>query len=116
LDAEAILYHGRTGGIFSAPMNERVIDPETGKSNYIPQQPTPIQPNTAIDFFNDTEVERKNPITDFTNAVIDPNAPTTHNVRQTTDKTGDTGLYLDDNGYYGRFDTKNHYLLGGSRH
>jgi hypothetical protein len=116
LDAEAILYHGRSEGIFSAPMNREVYDTTDKKFKYVPQTPTAIQPASAVDFFNNTDVERTNTVTDFTNAVIDPNATTTHNVRQTTDTTSATGPYIENNGYYGRFDTTGHYLFGGSRH
>jgi hypothetical protein len=103
------LYHGRTGGIFSAPMNK--LD---GSGNYKPQKPSVIQPETALDFFHGTQWANSG--TDFTDAVIDPNATDTHNVRQTTDSTGGTGPYIGENGYFGRYDTENHYLFGGSRH
>jgi hypothetical protein len=78
MDAEAILYHGRTGGIFSAPMN--VYNPSNG--NYEPQSPSSIQPATAVDFFNDYGYTRTQ-TTDFTNAVIDPDAPNPYGIAPT---------------------------------
>jgi hypothetical protein len=111
-DADAILYHGRYGGIFSAPMNEY----DYSSNSYKPHAVTVIQPATAVDFFKNTDVTRTNTSTDFTNAVIDPNATSTHNVYQTTDTTAATGRYIADNGYYGRFDKDGHYIFGGSRH